>query len=153
MFTGWKKWGERRCCCSPPSLSRPLATAPTFRKIPCPCSPTESCPISPTSFRWVEWCWAASGGSRTGEKRSRSPKAGSRRTKDRPANPRRRTPPRKMGGSPNAPHRDVQAHFLEGDLSPPDGGRPLRYLYSLHSGSRRLDAPQRSIPLGHLDQL
>src|SRR4029077_1889617 len=126
-----------RCCCCRACPSRNLAIAPISLAIPCPCTRTEYCHGYQNSCRWVEWCWAAFGGSRIAARKLRLWKVGM---------------DRRLGVGKRARNED-QVHFLEGGLSVPDGGGFLRNAGALHSGSRTVDQLERSIPLGHLDRV
>ena len=132
--TASRKWAAHRFCCSPPFRSRPSAIAAILPKIRCPCSPTACSRTFPTSFRWVEWCWEASGGSRIGAKKSPSPRAAKRRAPNQ-----RMLATTRTGGSHNGPRHEFQVHLLEARLLFPDGRRPLR---NRSFASRRDSAPR-----------
>src|SRR5579864_2626733 len=61
---GWKRLGERPCCCFQQFRSKPSGTGRTFPRTRCRCSPIGCSPTSLILFPWEACSWAGSGGSR-----------------------------------------------------------------------------------------
>src|SRR5690242_2758490 len=124
------------CCSSPACLSRTSATAPTCRTPRRPAGRVPCRRVSPTSRRCGARCWAACGGSRTGEKKSRRSKV--RRTEAR---------------NEKFPQRDQVVQLLEAGALLRVGGRLVRGGVPVLLWPGSLDAPHGRVPVGHLGGL